>query len=144
MGSEIGLLRSQKELLQTRLDLLKARRRSDGIVRIAEATINQGGRLGVWAFIYLTAVEFAGQVTWADISLHVPGGNIDDYVQYGAAIAALVYGFNRHRLAAKERRLRYEKTEYLQGRIKALELQLDPDRSSSDLSPTGETNPEDI
>lgn len=42
-----------------------------------------------------------------------------------------------------ERRLRYRKTEYLQGRIKELELKIDPNRTSSNLTPKGKTNPTD-
>lgn len=46
-------------------------------------------------------------------------------------------------LAFAERRLRYRKTEYFQERIKELERQIDPKRSSSGLAPTGETNMKD-
>jgi membrane protein implicated in regulation of membrane protease activity len=42
-----------------------------------------------------------------------------------------------------ERVLRQRKTKYLQDRIKQLEERLDPDRSSSELTRTGKTNPKD-
>jgi len=45
--------------------------------------------------------------------------------------------------AVVERSLRYRKTEYLQKRIRDLEMELDPARSSSGLTPEGKTNPRD-
>lgn len=42
-----------------------------------------------------------------------------------------------------ERKLRYEKVNYLQDRIKGLELRFDPNRSSSGLTTEGRTNPND-
>jgi len=39
--------------------------------------------------------------------------------------------------------LRKRKTEYFQNRIKLLEEEIDPNRSSSGLTPKGETKPED-
>lgn len=45
--------------------------------------------------------------------------------------------------AAMERKLRYRKTEYFQDRIRKLESYIDQDRSSSGLTRTGKTNPED-
>ncbi len=45
--------------------------------------------------------------------------------------------------ALRERRLRQDKTEYLTNRIKALELHIDPERTSSNLAKTGKTHPED-
>jgi len=45
--------------------------------------------------------------------------------------------------AAVERSLRHHKVEYLQARIKELELKIDPKRSSSGLTQKGKTNPKD-
>lgn len=45
--------------------------------------------------------------------------------------------------AVGERKLRQKKTGYLQDRIKQLEAGKDPDRTSSGLTRTGETNPKD-
>ena len=42
-----------------------------------------------------------------------------------------------------ERKLRHRKVEYLQARIRDLETERDPKRSSSGLMPTGQTNPRD-
>jgi hypothetical protein len=50
--------------------------------------------------------------------------------------AACAWGF-------VERRLRHRKVEQLQGRIKQLETMIDPDRSTSGLTPAGRTNPLD-
>jgi hypothetical protein len=45
--------------------------------------------------------------------------------------------------AIVERRLRYRKVEQLHGRIKDLESAIDPNRTSSHLTPKGKTNPKD-
>jgi hypothetical protein len=45
--------------------------------------------------------------------------------------------------AIAERQLRYRKVEFLQKRIKALEISIDPRRTSSQLTIEGKTNPED-
>ena len=45
--------------------------------------------------------------------------------------------------AIAERILRYRKTEYLAGRVRDLELQIDKNRSTSGLTPTGRTHPAD-
>ncbi|WP_316228580.1 hypothetical protein [Bradyrhizobium sp. SZCCHNR2023] len=44
---------------------------------------------------------------------------------------------------AIERVLRHRKVEQMSGRIKDLETRLDPNRSSSGLTPRGKTNPKD-
>jgi hypothetical protein len=45
--------------------------------------------------------------------------------------------------AVVERTLRHRKVERLQGRIRELETRIDPNRSSSGLTPAGRTRPED-
>jgi hypothetical protein len=45
--------------------------------------------------------------------------------------------------AVGERYFRYKKVEYLTGRVRDLELRLDRQRSSSQLTPQGRTNPLD-
>jgi hypothetical protein len=45
--------------------------------------------------------------------------------------------------AIVERVLRYRKVEQMSGRIKELETRLDPNRTSSGLTPKGKTNPRD-
>lgn len=45
--------------------------------------------------------------------------------------------------AVFERVIRHRKVEQMQGRIKELETRLDPNRSSSGLTPKGKTNPKD-
>lgn len=45
--------------------------------------------------------------------------------------------------AVVERTIRHRKVENMQGRIKELETRIDPNRSSSGLTPKGKTNPRD-
>lgn len=46
--------------------------------------------------------------------------------------------------AVVERKLRHRKVEYLQGRVRELEIAIDPNRTSSKLTASGKTNPRDI
>jgi hypothetical protein len=63
-------------------------------------------------------------------------GNIKFIVSIGLTGAASIW-------AVAERTLRQRKVEYLQGRIRELETLVDKNRSSSKLTPKGQTNPRD-
>jgi len=67
------------------------------------------------------------------VSLFFSKGN--DYgIPWAVAIACILWG-------VAERKLRQKKTEQLQSRVVELERQLDPNRTSSDLLPSGKSNP---
>lgn len=65
---------------------------------------------------------------WIGLALSALGGMI--------GLAGFVYGRNQERF-------RERKTRELAARIRELEQLIDPDRTSSGLSPDGNTNPED-
>lgn len=58
-------------------------------------------------------------------------------------VMAVAFGGASCGWAVVERMLRRRKTEQLQGRIIELEKRIDPDRTSSELTPQGTTNPKD-
>lgn len=110
-----------------------------------------GLKVVVWiAFFWTLAVigkEWAGKYTKTDVHLDVDGdvnvlfkilSEIDLSTKWAWAIAVIsvLYGLF-------ERKLRQRKTNYFQDRIVKLERQIDPERSSSELLPTGETRKED-
>lgn len=59
-------------------------------------------------------------------------------------ILALLFGVGGILYGLAERRLRKNKTEYFQERIKKMESMIDPNRSSSRLTTKGETRKEDL
>ena len=89
---------------------------------------------GIYFAQFLVA-PFAGKDTLLALNVAILG-DIKFAATIGLAGAAGVW-------AVVERGLRHRKVEYLQGRIKELEKQRDPGRTSSKLTTKGKTNPED-
>lgn len=73
-----------------------------------------------------------------------PIGQLQAFVTFVGMLVILPIAVGALVWAWWERRLRQEKTEWFQQRIAQLEKQLDPNRTSSGLAPTGETAPEDL
>lgn len=94
--------------------------------------------LGCAYFAWQATAVLAGRQTNADLNFSAFLA-VDDDKGLPWVIAILMAGW-----AYLERRLRLNKTAQLQSHIKQLELRLDPNRTSSGLLPTGETNPEDV
>lgn len=90
------------------------------------------------AFFGVEAIrELAGKETEAVFMLSYLTSSESDYgLPWVVAFAGIVYG-------SMQRKLRLRKTEYFQGRVRELEMRLDPGRSSSGLLANGETDPED-
>ena len=117
------------------------------VIRSVSEVVKWLAGAGVVAICVLSiskcAQVFAGRDTSADLTVGVAtDGNIVlelvstigtvpvFFVIVG--ILAILYGW-------LERRLRYKKTAHLQGRIRDLELSIDPERTTSGLTETGET-----
>ena len=91
--------------------------------------------LGYWA--YLSVEALAGKLTLTDIAIsYFTSAENDHGAPWWVALVSLVW-------ALYERRFRLRKTESMSDYIKELEKRLDPKRTSSNLLPTGETNPKD-
>ena len=91
--------------------------------------------LGLAYFGYQAVSVLAGKTTDAKLVLsYFTSEENKCLVPLIAAAVAVVF-------AVAERNLRRRKTEYLQGRIRELELKIDPDRTTSGLLTTGDTNP---
>ncbi len=92
----------------------------------------------VLAYIgYLAIDALAGKTTITNIVLKYLTAQESDYgIPWISVILFALW-------AILERKLRKRKTEVFQKRIKILEKKIDHNRTSSGLSPSGETNPED-
>lgn len=83
-------------------------------------------------------LQLAGKTTLAELSFAFLGNvNVSTSLAWGAGIAGVTFG-------GLQRRLKKKTVERLHERIRKFEEQLDPGRSSSHLTPRGETNPEDM
>lgn len=89
--------------------------------------------------LYKIVTVLAGENTFADIgiSIEVLG---EAPVSHGIAwaLAALGVGYG-----LRQAKLRRDTVERLQGRIQSLETELDPNRTTSGITPRGTTRPED-
>ena len=104
---------------------------------LATHVITWAGIVSVVYLISSAVSDLAGRTTLADIALQVLlAGNVREVGSYAIAGGGITYGL-------WERRLRKSEIRHLGEQKKLLESVLDPNRSSSQLTETGETRPED-
>lgn len=107
------------------------------LIDLLRHTIEWGGYLGLAYFATVIVSDLSGKETFATFFLQFIGKeNTSDSLVF---LLALVFGA----WAFLERRLRRKKTVELSQRIQKLEATIDPKRTSSKLTPTGETHPGD-
>ncbi|MEE9441967.1 MAG: hypothetical protein V3V99_04800 [candidate division Zixibacteria bacterium] len=96
---------------------------------------------------YLTIDSMTGGVLKADINIKADADvNVFFHVLSKIGIEKIIYWvllLLAGSYGVLQQRLRYRKTKYLQGRIKDLEIQIDPNRTSSGLTETGQTPKEE-
>lgn len=101
----------------------------------ATILIRLGAIVWIASFIRDAFIASVGQATDVSVFVRLFFSEGNDYgVPWIVAIILFGWGTLEHRL-------RRQKTEQLHGRIVELESKLDPERSSSQLLPSGETNP---
>ena len=133
-----------REDLQRELDFLKTRRLVDGFAALANNLIRWSGAVTIVYFGITRPIEaLAGKATWADIAVLVRAqlekGDGKTWALVGSWVLtalAVAYGWF-------QRKLRRDTVEQLQGRIQALEKSVNPSRTSSTLTPRGDTRAED-
>ncbi|MCX7359020.1 MAG: hypothetical protein NT015_12875 [Alphaproteobacteria bacterium] len=104
--------------------------------QVLSTLIRWGVVLGIAYCLMVSVQAMAGtQTSFSVVVQMLASISADRYVAYIVAILFGAYGYN-------ERRLRREKTEQLSAHIKELERRLDPNRTSSSLTPKG-TTPKD-
>lgn len=102
---------------------------------LARTAIRCAAAVAAIYFSQFLVAPFAGKDTMLALNVALLG-DIKFAVSIGLTGAAAAW-------AVVERSLRHRKVEHLQGRVKELEKQLDPGRTSSRLTTKGKTNPED-
>lgn len=101
------------------------------------AAIKWGSLLGCVYWGYLAIASLAGKETFAKIAVSFMANmTVNKWLAYAFGGGGIVYGLNERRLRRNAvRRLAPGRIHYEQG--------LDPERSSSGLTQTGDTSPED-
>lgn len=129
-------MQSRAQLL-AELKAIRAARTADGWVVVVQSAIKWGALVIIFRYGYLAMVALAGKTTLADIGINFLGkAQVSNVIAWLFGGGGAVYGVS-------QRNLRHSTTETLQNRIKALEAREDPKRSSSHLTPRGESRPED-
>ena len=123
--------------IEAELRALRGSRAAEGWVLIVTSAIRWGAIVLLARYGYLSIEALAGQTTMADIGVGFFGKiEVSIAVSWALAAGGVVYGL-------KQRKLRRDTVEKLHVRIKSLEISLDRKRSSSELTPRGDTKAED-
>jgi hypothetical protein len=132
-------LSKQKTAAELRAEVrfLKRSRANEGFVSIVNNLIRWGGLVMISYFGFLSAGALAGHHTFADIGIRVLAD-----VRVSEAVA-WIFGGSGVAYGMRQRKLRRDTVERLANRNIELEKRLDPNRTSSQLTPRGDTRPED-
>jgi len=123
--------------LRAEVSFLRILRFTEGLASILNNLIRVGGLVWISYFIYQTVAVLAGTTTTADIGIRFLGEvKISNALAWMFGAGGVAYGWS-------QRELRKKTVERLQGRNQQLEMQIDPNRSSSRLTLRGDTRPED-
>ena len=113
--------------------------------KLLDVLKHPGGTVAIFLFIWLSIDSLAGKVTLADIKLLsdvVVKAGYDCSVHPLLIIASgafFVFGVIGITYGMLQRKLRKDTVEFLHGRIRDAEIATDPGRSSSELTPRGES-----
>lgn len=119
------------------LEWAKYNKKWDIIGGIFNGLIRWGGVSVCCYFLYLMVDTLAGKTTVADIALKaITDLKLDEAVLYLLTGGTTFW-------AIRERNLRKKNTKHIAAHTKELEEIIDPNRTSSDLTETGDTHPED-
>lgn len=117
--------------------LLRQWRVSEAWTNALRAFFKYGSYVAIAYFLADAVKELAGKTTLAHILFGLMGGvSLESKVSWGIAAVCFVW-------ASIERHLRRHKTKYLTERLRKIEKMIDPGRTTSHLTPYGDTNPND-
>ena len=127
--------------LEFQADITKHANTSKSVTSILRVLVLSGAVVACVAFVMhsleIMAADLAGKQTAATFLVSILANiKFSTMIAWGAGAGGVGYGL-------VERRLRKRNIERLSGRIQGLERQLHPDRQSSSITSTGETNEED-
>ena len=129
-------LKNRNKRLADENQALRQRNLANSLYGVARYAIVFSSLIWIMSFVRDVGLAWAGQVTLADVNV---GTNVAlgiNAALASALVAALGWG-------GYERRLRKNAVNHLQERTTKLEQQRDSRRSSSMLTSTGDTRPED-
>lgn len=106
----------------------------DGFVSIANTFVKFGSLPLMALFCYWMVDSLAGKQTDAKIGIEM---------LFDSRVLGAIFGTSGVLYGIYERRLRRKTVQHVQPRVKQLEERLDVNRTSSKLTPAGDTNPED-
>lgn len=123
--------------LEAELRLLKRQKTAGTLATVLNNLIRWSALSVIAYFAYRTVASLSGETTTADIGIKLFADvKLSEVFAYLFGGGGVVYG-------VRQRNLRGNTIERLQGRIKSLEKRLDPGRTSSGLTPRGSTHPRD-
>lgn len=123
--------------LQSELRSLRSARRAESFISVGNHLIKWGGLVWISYYAYLAVEAIAGKITVAEVGVSLLSKiEITVFLAWAFGVFGIWYGWS-------QRNLRRMTIERLQTRIVYLETIIDPGRSSSKLTPRGETRPED-
>lgn len=132
----MGSNKSKAELLAENRFLRKDRNASN-ITAVSIYFIKYGALVAVSYFGYLAVLALAGKYTFADIGISFLSDlTISVSLAWVFGIVGVIYGL-------QQRKVRKDTVERLQNRIQTLEMSIDPRRTTSQLTPRGDTREED-
>jgi hypothetical protein len=122
---------------KTEIDAKILYRKIDAAVTLCKAVIKYGALVLCVRYLFLIAGALAGKTTLASLVLSVlANAKVSDCICLLFGGGGAVYG-------VAQRQLRRRAIKRLTGRPKELEVAIDPNRSSSELTARGTTRPED-
>src|SRR4029077_10041535 len=122
---------------KTEIDAKILFRKIDAIVTVSKAIIKYGTLGLCFRYIYLIIGALAGKTTLASLVLSImANARVSDGICLLLGGSGTAYGLLQRQLCRRA-------IKRLTGRPKELELAIDPNRSSSDLTTRGTTRPED-
>lgn len=109
----------------------------EGVGQVLSSLIRWGAIVLIARYAYLSIASLAGQNTLADIGINFLSNiKVSGALAGATGVGGLIYG-------ERQRKLRKNTIERLQGRIRELETEIDPNRSTSNLTHRGDTRPDD-
>lgn len=116
---------------------LRKRGRAEAVTSVINNVIRWGGLVWVASYAYRAVEALAGQRTVADLGLRfLTDVRVSTLAAWLVGASAVMYGW-------RQRGLRRSAIERMSSRIQELERQFDHKRSSSRLTPRGDTHPRD-
>ena len=128
---------SERSRLNAELEWAKYAKKWDIIGGIFNGLIRWGGIAACFYCLYLIVDSLAGKTTATDIALKaITDLKLDRGILYLLTGGTTLWAIREHKLRKKN-------TKHIAAHIKELEERIDPNRTSSNLTETGDTHPED-